>query len=169
MNNTVQTLPFLDKLNALFGVVVAVLSYVLGEHWFLFAAFLLLNIIDYITGILKSKINNKENSAKGAIGALKKLGYWLMILVAFGASAIFIEIGEVIGLNLGVSTLIGWFVLATLIINELRSIIENFVEAGYSVPDVLTKGLEVAENVLKKTNGSNDNTDTENDENETEE
>lgn len=162
MNNTVQTLPFLDKLNALFGVVVAVLSYVLGEHWFLFAAFLLLNIIDYITGILKSKINNKENSAKGAIGALKKLGYWLMILVAFGASAIFIEIGEVIGLNLGVSTLIGWFVLATLIINELRSIIENFIEAGYNVPDVLTKGLEVAEKALKKTNNPN-NIDAKND------
>ena len=159
MNNTVQ---IFDKLNALFGVVVAVLSYVLGEHWFLFAAFLLLNIIDYITGILKSKINNKENSAKGAIGALKKLGYWLMILVAFGASAIFIEIGEVIGLNLGVSTLIGWFVLATLIINELRSIIENFIEAGYNVPDILTKGLEVAENALKKNNNPN-NIDTEND------
>lgn len=164
MNNTIQTLPFLDKLNALFGMVVAVLSYILGEHWFLFAAFLLLNIIDYITGILKSKINNKENSAKGAIGALKKLGYWLMILVAFGASAIFIEIGEVIGLNLGVSTLIGWFVLATLIINELRSIIENFVEAGYSVPDILTKGLEVAEKALKKTGSLNDNIETENDE-----
>ncbi|MCH5190474.1 MAG: phage holin family protein [Oscillospiraceae bacterium] len=163
MNNPIESLPFLDKLNALFGVVVAVLSYILGEHWFLFAAFLLLNIIDYITGILKSKINNKENSAKGAIGALKKLGYWLMILVAFGAGALFIEIGEVIGLNLGISTLIGWFVLSTLIINELRSIIENFIEAGYNVPDILTKGLEVAENVLKKNNNPNNNTDAKND------
>ena len=164
MNNPIQTLPFLDKLNALLGMIVAVLSYILGEHWFLFAAFLLLNIIDYITGVLKSKINNKENSAKGAIGALKKLGYWLMILVAFGASALFIEIGEVIGLNLGVSTLIGWFVLATLIINELRSIIENFIEAGYNVPDILTNGLEVAEKVLKKKNDSNNTTDDKNNE-----
>lgn len=139
-----------DKINAIGGTIVAVLSYIFGENWFLFVAFLVLNIVDYITGILKSKINNKENSTKGAIGALKKLGYWLMVLVAFGASAIFIEIGEVIGVNLGVTSLIGWFVLATLIINELRSIIENFVEAGYNVPSILVKGLEIADRMLKK-------------------
>lgn len=139
-----------DKINAIGGTIVAVLSYIFGKNWFLFVAFLVLNIIDYITGILKSKINNKENSTKGAIGALKKLGYWLMILVAFGASAIFIEIGDVIGVNLGVTSLIGWFVLATLMINELRSIIENFVEAGYNVPSILVKGLEIADRMLKK-------------------
>ena len=44
----------------------------------------------------------------------------------------------------------GWFTLASLIINELRSIIENFVEAGDNVPSVLTKGLEVAENAINK-------------------
>lgn len=139
-----------DRVNALGGTIVAVLSYIFGEHWFLFMAFLALNIIDYITGCLKSRINNKTNSVKGAVGALKKLGYWVMILVAFGASAVFIEIGEVIGINLGVTSLIGWFVLATLIINELRSIIENFVEAGYKVPDILTKGLEVASKAIQK-------------------
>lgn len=147
---TLENLNFFDRFNAIGGMIVAVLSYIFGEHWLLFVAFLALNVIDYITGCLKSRINNKTNSTKGAIGALKKLGYWLMILVAFGASAVFIEIGEVIGINLGVTSLIGWFVLATLIINELRSIIENFVEAGYKVPDILTKGLEVASKVIKK-------------------
>lgn len=143
--------PFIDKVNSILGSIVAVLSYFLGEHWVLFAAFLLLNIVDYVTGCMKSKINGKINSQKGAIGALKKVGYWIMILVAFGMSVVFQEIGEVININLKITVLIGWFVLATLIINELRSILENFVEAGFNVPKYLIKGLEVANKALDGT------------------
>ena len=69
---------------------VAVLSYILGEHWFLFVLFLLLNAIDWGTGWMKSRINNVENSKAGLKGVLKKLGYWLMIMVSFGASAAFV-------------------------------------------------------------------------------
>lgn len=140
--------PIIDGYNAIVGAVVAVLSYVLGEHWILFVAFLLLNVGDWITGWMKSRMAGKENSVKGWQGALKKLGYWIMIMVAFGASAVFIEIGKAIGVNLGITTLLGWFVLASLIINEIRSILENFVEAGYNVPTILVKGLEVADKVV---------------------
>ena len=37
-----------------------------------------------------------------------------------------------------------------MLINEIRSIVENFVEAGYDVPKVLVKGLEVADKVVNK-------------------
>ena len=140
----------IDGYNAIAGAIVAVLSYILGEHWILFAAFLLLNVADWITGWMKSKMANKENSVRGWKGVLKKLGYWLMIMAAFGASAIFIEIGKAIGVDLGITTLLGWFVLASLLINEIRSILENFVEAGFNVPIILIKGLEVADKVVNK-------------------
>lgn len=140
----------IDTYNAITGAIVAILSYVLGEHWFLFVAFLGLNIADWITGWMKSRINKKENSMAGWKGVLKKLGYWLMIMVAFGASAVFVEIGKAIGIDLGITTLLGWFVLASLLINEIRSICENFVEAGYNVPVILVKGLEVADKVVNK-------------------
>lgn len=142
--------PIINTYNAIVGAVVAVLSYILGEHWILFAAFLLLNVADWITGWMKSRMTGKENSMKGWKGVLKKLGYWIMIMVAFGASAVFIEIGLAIGIDLGITTLLGWFVLASLIINEIRSILENFVEAGYNVPAILVKGLEVADKVINK-------------------
>lgn len=144
------SLKYMDTLNAVGGTIVAVLTAALGTHWFLFIGFLILNIIDYITGVRKSRLAGKDNSAKGVRGVWKKLGYWLMVLVAFLASAIFIEIGKTIGIDLAVTAYIGWFTLASLIINELRSILENFVEAGDNVPSVLTKGLEVAENAIKK-------------------
>lgn len=142
--------PIIDGYNAIVGTIIAVLSYILGEHWMLFAAFLLLNITDWITGWMKSRMTKKENSVKGWKGVLKKLGYWIMIMVAFGASAVFVEIGNAIGIDLGITTLLGWFVLASLIVNELRSILENFVETGYSVPSILIKGLEVADKVVNK-------------------
>ena len=140
----------IDSYNAAVGAIVAVLSYILGEHWILFVAFLLLNVADWLTGWMKSRMAGKENSVRGWKGVLKKLGYWLMIMVAFGASAVFIEIGVVIGIDLGITTLLVWFVLARLLINEIRSILENFVEAGFNVPNILIKGLEVADKVVNK-------------------
>lgn len=144
------SLKYMDAMNALGGTIVAVLTAVFGIHWLLFVGFLVLNVIDYITGVRKSRLAGKDNSAKGVKGVWKKLGYWLMVLVAFLASAIFIEIGKTLGIDLSVTTYIGWFTIASLIINELRSILENFVEAGDNVPAVLTKGLEVAENAINK-------------------
>ena len=140
----------IDTYNAIVGAAVAVLSYILGEHWILFALFLGLNVADWLTGWMKSRINNKENSKAGIKGALKKLGYWLMIMVAFGTSAAFVEIGNTIGVNLGVTTLLGWFVLASLLVNEIRSVCENFTEMGIKVPRILTEGLEVANKVVNQ-------------------
>ena len=151
MKNMAQSIT--DSYNAFVGTIIAVLSMVLGEHWYIFAAFLLLNIIDWLTGWMKSRINGVENSTAGWKGVLKKIGYWLMIAVAFAIAAALIEVGEVIGIDLGITTLLGWFVLASLIVNEARSIVENFVEAGYDVPKVLTTGLQVAD---EKLNGSDE-------------
>lgn len=148
--NFLSTLNYMDTYNAIMGGIVACLTMVFGEHWILFAIFLLFNVADWITGWMKSRINNVENSSAGWKGVLKKLGYWLMILVAFAASAVFIEIGNTLGMDLGITTLLGYFVLASLLVNELRSILENFVEAGYNVPNVLIKGLEVADKVVNQ-------------------
>lgn len=55
-------------------------------------------------------------------------------------------------MDLGVTTILGWFVLASLIVNGARSILENFVEAELKVPAIvpaiLISGLEVANQVI---------------------
>lgn len=148
--NVLNNMNYMDTYNATIGAVVAFLTFIFGEHWVLFALFLLFNVIDYLTGWMKSRLNRKENSVKGWQGVLKKLGYWIMIMIAFAASVLFIEIGNTLGVDLGITTLLGWFVLASLAINELRSIAENLVEAGYNIPNALTKGLEVADKLVNK-------------------
>lgn len=140
--------PFANKINMIMGAIAALLTYVFGEHWVLFAIFLLLNLFDFLTRWLAARLTGTENSKAGWFGVLKKLGYWVMIALGFGMSVIFIEIGETLGISLEVTTYIGWFVLATLTINEIRSILENLVEAGYDVPQWLTKGLEVANKAI---------------------
>ena len=148
--NSLSELNYIDSYNAIVGGIVTFLTMVLGEHWILFVLFLLFKVIDFITGWMKARMTKKENSIKGFKGVIKKLGYWLIILVSFSTSVLFIEIGEVLKIDLSITTMLGWFVLASLAINEIRSIIENIVECGYKVPQILIKGLDIANKVINK-------------------
>jgi toxin secretion/phage lysis holin len=148
--NSLSELNYIDSYNAIVGGIVTFLTMVLGEHWILFVLFLLFNVIDFITGWMKARMTKKENSIKGFKGVIKKLGYWLIILVSFSTSVLFIEIGEVLKIDLSITTMLGWFVLASLAINEIRSIIENIVECGYKVPQILIKGLDIANKAINK-------------------
>ena len=47
---------------------------------------------------------------------------------------------------------IGWITLAMLVVNEARSIIENLVQMDVYVPEVLVKGLEVAQEKIANKN-----------------
>ena len=140
----------IDTYNAILGAAVAVLSYVLGPHWFLFAIFLLLNVFDLITGWIKSKKTGKTSSKAGLWGIMKKFGYWMLIIASFSITASFTELGSILGMDLGVTTLLGWFVLASLLVNEARSICENLVEMGINMPTILVKGLQAANRVVNQ-------------------
>ena len=140
----------IDTYNAILGAAVAVLSYVLGPHWFLFAIFLLLNVFDWITGWIKSKKTGKTSSKAGLWGIMKKFGYWMLIIASFSITASFTELGSILGMDLGVTTLLGWFVLASLLVDEARSICENLVEMGINMPTILVKGLQAANRVVNQ-------------------
>ena len=138
----------LNKINLIGAAAVTLMSALFGEFWYLFLAFAALNVIDYITGIAKSRIAHTENSVKGFKGVVKKLGYWIIIAIAFFLAAGFDDIGTVIGIDLGFTVFIGWFTLCTLIVNEIRSVLENLVEMGVEVPLWLVKGLDAAKDKL---------------------
>lgn len=141
---------FTDKYNAIVGAIVAILTAVFGTYWYVFVAFLLLNVVDWGTGWYNARKRKEESSAVGAAGAIKKLGYWAEVLVAFVISGCFVHIGnDLLGINLSFLNLIGWWVLAMLIINEARSILENLVELGAKVPKVLIEGLAVTEKLIE--------------------
>ncbi len=143
----------LSKANSLWGMAVALLSSLFGRFWYLFAAFLILNLVDYITGIIKAKLSLKESSARGLMGIIKKVGYWVVISLSFFISLSFENMGSAIGLDLSFTRLLGWFTLATFIINEIRSILENLIALGVDVPSFLTTGLEIASKAVDEQKG----------------
>ena len=140
----------INKANIFLGIFVTFLSYIFGEFWYLFFLFLVFNVIDYVTGTIKSRIFKKENSQKGLAGILKKVGYWIVIFIAFSISYIFVDFGRIINIDLNFVSLFGWFTLATFTINEIRSIFENLIEIGVKVPIFLIKGLDIADTLLKR-------------------
>ena len=52
---------FIDSYNAVVGAAVAVLSAVFGVYWYLFAGYLLLNILDWITGWRRANKLHQES------------------------------------------------------------------------------------------------------------
>ena len=142
---------FIDKYNAVVGTVVAVLTAFLGTYWYLFAGYLLLNVLDWLTGWNRAVTLHQSSSDKGLKGIVKKTGYWVIISVAFLIPSLLIGLGrDVLNVDLHFLTLLGWLTLAMLIVNEARSILENLVETGYDVPDFLIKGLDVTAKLINK-------------------
>lgn len=146
-----------DKVNVIYGLIATAGAAIFGQYWFLFAGFLMLNALDYLTGWWKAKFYKKnESSAVGAKGVFKKVSYWMVIGIAFFISHCFKSMGEIIGINLSFVQLFGWFTLATYLINEIRSILENLVEIGAPVPAFLVSGLDITQKLLDaKANLSN--------------
>lgn len=141
---------FFDNINCAIGAVFTALTQVFGVSWILFAGYLIFNVIDWITGWCKAVKNNEESSKKGLKGIVKKVGYWVLIAVAFIFSFLIVEIGVILEINLSFVLLFGWFTLACMIVNEVRSVLENLVALDVYVPHFLTKGLKVTSDLIDK-------------------
>lgn len=139
----------INKTNLITGAFITFASYLFGPYWFLFGIFLGLNVIDYVTGLMKARFFLKnESSSVGAKGIAKKVMYWLIIVMAFLISIAFQEIGSMFGIDLGFVVFFGYLTLATYIVNETRSIIENAYEMNLKVPEWLVKGLDIVESKI---------------------
>ena len=147
----------INKVNIIGGVIVSFLAAIFGQYWFLFAGLLIFNVVDWLTGWYYARLNKLENSRIGAKGIVKKVGYWVIIGIAFYIALAFGKFGELLGIDLGFSMGIGWFVLASYLVNELRSILENAVKLGWNAPNFLIKGLEIANKTIEKIAGDDTN------------
>lgn len=144
-----EKMKVIDTYNMIVGAAVTVLTAIFGVYWYIFAAFLIFNVFDWLTGWYKSRKLKKESSAVGLQGILKKLGYWVIIAVAFLVANVFVHMGtDILHVDLTFLMMVGWFTLACLMVNEARSILENLVECGYDVPNVLIKGLAVTDKLI---------------------
>ena len=152
-----NTNKIIDTYNTVIGGIVTFLTAVFGIYWYVFVAYFALNVLDWLTGWYKSRKRKQESSTVGMKGILKKLGYWIIIAVAFLLSNVFVHMGsDILHVDLDFLMMVGWFTLACLMVNEVRSILENLVECGYNIPAVLVKGLAVTEKLINREKDSED-------------
>ena len=53
---------FIRNIDKVYSIILSILTIAMDKHWILFMVLLLLNVLDTLTGWIKSRINNKENS-----------------------------------------------------------------------------------------------------------
>lgn len=130
-------------------LMVSILIKVFGNYWFIFISYMLFNILDWITGSLKAVKLKELSSYLGIKGLIKKLGYWVVIGIAFSFSSMFVIIGEkILNINLSIMYSLGWFTFVLLMVNEAISILENLVALHVKVPNILLKSLKATDNML---------------------
>lgn len=139
-----------DKINVAGGVIMVAAAAVFGEYWFLFAGLLFCNVVDWVSGWQRAAMKGESSSAVGAKGIAKKVWYWVIIGMAFFIGFSFEQMGKTIGVPLGIMNMLGWFVLANYLVNEIRSILENLVDIGVPVPDFMVKGLQITADRLEQ-------------------
>ena len=77
----------IDTYNAIVGAAVAVLSYIFGEHWILFAPFPGVQCCGLDHRLDESQTDTQREFQSRMERSPEKLAYWIMI-VAFGASGV---------------------------------------------------------------------------------
>lgn len=72
-----EVLKIFNKVTSTISIIFTGLTSIFGIEWIFFIGYLILNLVDYLTGTIKAKIKKVENSNKGLIGILKKfvIGY----------------------------------------------------------------------------------------------
>lgn len=92
-------------------------------------ALIIICLIDYVTGVIKSLVNNVESSKIGYRGIMKKCSVLLVVILTIYIDTIF-------------KSNISNFTIITFCANELLSICENFSEMGVDVKCVINKIIE---------------------------
>jgi len=128
----------LAELTILRQLLLATTIVFIGEWTPLLRVFIILMVLDYLSGLFKAVKNQRVNSYLGMLGIIKKLGYLIVI-------SAFYQLGVMLGEPLVVKNA----VLVIFIVNEFVSVLENLSELEGEDATYLPKGvIELAEEII---------------------
>lgn len=91
----------------------------------------IMNVIDYVTGIMASVIRKEDiSSYRSFKGIAKKICMWLLIVVGALIDWLLVSTAETVGLSIPIMFLVAMYVAIWQICNEAISIIENIKDMG---------------------------------------
>lgn len=121
----------------------------LGWKGIMALVWVILMLLDYISGTLAARKDGSWKSAIARDGLWHKGGMILVVLVALIADAIMaVALPHIPVLNIAWPEVLFPLVLAWYIITELGSILENAIKLGANVPDWLVKILDASLKVV---------------------
>lgn len=119
-----------------------------------FLLMVVLQIIDYATGLCAAKYRSEKiSSYKSFRGIVKKVCMWLLVVVGGVLDWIITYAAENAGINLGVSFVVACVVCVWLMVNEIISILENMTDIGVQFPPFLMK---IAQHIRAKSEEKGD-------------
>lgn len=124
------------------GAIGAVISWLVGGWGLLLTVLLILNAIDFLTGMAANW--GSINSARGYQGIIKKGMMWVWIVVANLIYLVLLDQGFSIG------QVIPDAVVLMFILNELISLGENSAKLGVDMPTPVKKALAIFSKEEKK-------------------
>ena len=130
----------MDKVKLAFISVFTVLSAWLGVLAVPVIVLVLMNIVDYATGIAAAKYRNQRvNSYRGFRGIAKKVCMWLLVGIGAAVDWLLTYSAEQAGINFHFGYVVACLVAVWLICNEIISILENISDIGVALPPFLMK------------------------------
>jgi len=132
-----------DRIKAIFISILTALSAWFGILAVPMLLLVIINIVDYITGIMAAKYRGQEiSSYKGFRGIAKKICMWLLVGVGAIIDMLILYATQQAGIDLHFSFVVAILVAIWLICNEIISVLENISDIGVALPPFLIKIVE---------------------------
>lgn len=128
--------------NAIVAGVGSIISTLAGIDWFLIYLYCFFMILDLITGWYKAKKNKDFNTKKMKEGLIGKV---IELVIVFGL--LFLQRAFA---DMGIVLLASNFILFGFGLKEFLSIMENWTQAGKTIPKFIENWLKVAQEKFEK-------------------
>ncbi|HBD63504.1 MAG TPA: hypothetical protein DC038_03610 [Clostridiales bacterium] len=150
-NNEIKT-----SLIGALAVIYAFLTSIFGVFAPLLIVTVLAMFADLITRIYAAgkRTDEKVELKKVLDGLYKKLGYGMLIALAFLLDKALLILADALGINIVSKIIFTALVLAWLLVRELISNVENLQHAGIEIPEFLNKVLGIAKDKVDSTAGA---------------
>lgn len=120
---------------SLFSVAAGIAAAVISPLFLPIAVLVILNLIDYVTAIIASKLNGEMiRSDIGIKGIYKKVLMWMVVAVAVMVDVLLSYGAQQFGLPSFTSMYISIVCVIWLCVNEVISVLENVAKFGDNVP-----------------------------------
>lgn len=117
-------------------------AYFCNLNWEIIIIWIMLMLVDIITGVIKSFKNGNFCSHDMKVGMLKKVGEFFLLFALI--------LGQRVAMLNGINVPVGTIFVGAFCFKELASVIENSIGMDIKIPAVIAKWFKVAKEQISE-------------------